>query len=379
MGGQYLCNLYKLDNVICTDMGGTSFDVGLIRGRKFHLETSSTVQQYTFLMPKVEVATIGSGGGSIIWVDPDGFLKVGPESAGAKPGPACYDKGGQRPTITDANLILGYLNPDFFLGGRLSLKREHAESALMRIAKDLGKDVIEVAAGAFKVVNAQMADLARRCTIEKGYDPREFTLISYGGAGSAHCVYFAKDIGVKKLYIPSDSTVFSAMGMITSDILHTAEIAYPVRFPLSAHDLARINGIYGNLRADLERQFNNEGIDIDNVMFTRFGYMKYGLQVHEIEVVFPHATLSESNQEFLIKAFEKKYEEIYGKGTGYARAGVEIIRYRVDGRYKTGIPTLKGLKRRAEADPSQAFKGRKNAYFAELGKFSRVRVFDGAN
>jgi len=377
LGGQYLCNLYKLDNVICTDMGGTSFDVGLIRGRKFHLETSSTVQQYTFLMPKVEVATIGAGGGSIIWVDPDGFLKVGPESAGAKPGPACYDRGGQRPTITDANLILGYLNPDFFLGGRLSLKREHAESALMRIAKDLGKDVIEVAAGAFKVVNAQMADLARRCTIEKGYDPREFALISYGGAGSAHCVYFAKDIGAKKLYIPQDSTVFSAMGMITSDILHTAEIAYPVRFPLSAHDLARINDIYGNLRADLERQFNNEGIDIDNVMFTRFGYMKYGLQVHEIEVMFPDATLSESNQEFLIKAFEKKYEEIYGKGTGYARAGIEIIRYRVDGRYKTGIPTLKGLKRRVAADPSQAFKGRKNAYFAELGKFSRVRVFDG--
>ncbi len=378
LGGQYLCNLYKMDNIICTDMGGTSFDVGLIRGKNFHLETSSTVQQYTFLMPKVEVASIGSGGGSIIWVDPDGFLKVGPESAGAKPGPACYDRGGQRPTVTDANLVLGYLNPDFFLGGRIPLKKENAENALMKIAKDLGKDIVEVAAGAFKVVNAQMADLVRRSTIEKGYDPREFVLISYGGAGAAHCVYFARDIGVKKVYIPSDSTVFSAMGMITADILHSTGIAYPVKFPLSGNDLARINDIYGNLQMELEKQFKNEGIDIDKVIFTRFGYMKYGLQVHEIEVVFPNERLNESNQGLLIKAFEKKYEEIYGKGTGYARAGVEIIRYRVDGRYKRGIQTVKAVKRKGEAEPSQALKGRKNAYFVELEKFSRVRVFDGS-
>ena len=213
LGSKYFASAYAQPNVICTDMGGTSFDVSILVNGNLHKEEEAIIEQYTVLQQKVEIATIGAGGGSIIWVDEDGILHVGPQSAGAVPGPACYDASGTQPTITDADLILGYLNPEYFLGGRIKLSRENAYRAFEPIAKRIGLSVEDAALGAVRVVNAQMADVIRRNTIEKGLDPRQFVLFSYGGAGPTHAPFLGRDLHVKSVYIPHYASVFSALGM----------------------------------------------------------------------------------------------------------------------------------------------------------------------
>ncbi|HLY67667.1 MAG TPA: hydantoinase/oxoprolinase family protein, partial [Chloroflexota bacterium] len=232
LGSRFFGGVYGEPNVICTDMGGTSFDVSIIIDGHFHKADEAIIDQYRVLQPKVEITTIGSGGGSIVWLDQDGVLHVGPESAGAVPGPACYDTGGTRPTVTDADLVLGYLNPDYFLGGRVKLNAAKAREAFQPIAQAMNVSVEEVALGAARVVNAQMADAIRRDTIEKGLDPRQFAVFSYGGAGPVHAAFFGRDLHVKSVYIPQQATVFSALGMVTADVVNAAERSASVWLPL---------------------------------------------------------------------------------------------------------------------------------------------------
>ena len=185
IGSRYLAELLGYQNIITTDVGGTSFDVGLIYNGVIEMEKRPTISQYSLLIPMVDVKSIGAAGGSMARVEPaTGLLKVGPKSAGADPGPVCYDKGGTEPTTTDADLILGYLNPDYFLGGRIPLKKEKAYEAIKtKIADPLGMDVIDAAAGVYAITNSQMSDLIRSISVGRGYDPRTCVLFSYGGAG----------------------------------------------------------------------------------------------------------------------------------------------------------------------------------------------------
>ncbi len=173
LGCQHLGRILGEDNVICTDVGGTSFDVGLVLDGAVPLDSEPVVAQYTLKLPKLLVHSIGSGGGSIGWIDEGGLLRVGPQSAGASPGPACYGRGGIEATVTDADLVLGYLDADSFLGGRMRLDRDLALAALARLGASLGLDAEEVAVGVFRIINSQMADLIRKSTIEQGHDPRE--------------------------------------------------------------------------------------------------------------------------------------------------------------------------------------------------------------
>ncbi|NUT55239.1 MAG: hydantoinase/oxoprolinase family protein, partial [Thermoleophilia bacterium] len=183
LGAVYLGGVAERERLICTDVGGTTFDVGLVDGGRAIVENAPIVDKYQFRTTKVQVTSIGSGGGSVAWVDETGVLKVGPRSAGADPGPACYGRGGTEATVTDADLVLGYLDPDAFLGGEMQLDRAAAEAALDRVAEQLGVTRMEAADGIRRILDSQMADLVRRTTIERGYDPREFTLLAYGGMG----------------------------------------------------------------------------------------------------------------------------------------------------------------------------------------------------
>lgn len=225
-GVRFLSETLGLDNVIAADMGGTSFDIGLIVDGYPVKSSTTTVGQYQYTLLVVDVQSIGSGGGSIAWVDDvSGALRVGPHSAGADPGPACYARGGTEPTVTDADLILGYLNPKYFLEGALPLDRERAEKALASLGDRAGMSPTETAAGIATIVEFQMADLIRRTTVQKGYDPRDFALFAYGGAGPVHAPVIARELGVSKVIVPLGDVAgtWSAMGVAASNVVRVFE------------------------------------------------------------------------------------------------------------------------------------------------------------
>src|SRR5262249_42313202 len=186
----------------------------------------SVVHQYEYFVPRIDIRSVGSGGGSVVWIDEgSGSLRVGPLSAGAQPGPACYGRGGTQPTVTDADLALGYIDPDYFLGGRLKLDAERARQSLEPIATKLGMGLVEAAAGAARVVEHQMADLIRKATVQKGYDPRDCVVFAYGGAGPMHASVYAKELGAQGVVVPLGETcsVWSALGAASADLLHIYE------------------------------------------------------------------------------------------------------------------------------------------------------------
>ena len=377
LGAAFFARLYGKGDVICSDMGGTSFDVSLLRNGEPTLDDEPVLDKYTFLIPKIAIHSIGAGGGSVVWVDEDGLLRVGPESAGAAPGPACYDQGGERPTVTDVDLILGYLNSENFLGGRKRLRVARAEKALAPLARALGTDLLEAAAGAFKIVNAQMADLIRKTTIEQGYDPRNFALFCYGGAGPTHSPFLGRELRVREIYVPGHATVFSALGMLTGGLVHTAEVSYPAMLPLSPPELDALARRFVELEGRLVAQFQREGVSRERVHLSRRLFLKYRLQPKGIAIPLADDSESLSDQRGLAEAFHRQYAEIYGEISAYRQMVIEILKCRVVGRCETMAPRLSSDRARSDPDPAPAFVGRRRAYLEERKSCVEVPVFDG--
>lgn len=376
LGARYFGAAYGEPNVLCTDMGGTSFDVSLIERGEFSLDEEPVLDKYTFLVPKIAISSIGAGGGSVIWVDPDGILRVGPQSAGAEPGPACYGRGGEQPTVTDANLLLGYLHPSSFLGGRHPLRADLAERALARVAAQAGLDAVAAAAGAFQIVNAQMADLIRRTTIEKGYDPRGFALFAFGGAAPTHAAYYARELRLKRIYIPRHSTVFSAVGMLTGGIVHSAEASYPASLPLTSGAEARMRELLHALERQIREQFRREGYE-RGLRLRRFAYLKYRLQPRAMAVELSDGVLDGPLSDRLAARFERQYADLYGEDSAYGAAGTELVKLRVDGLAEAVTPDLRPDEAPPHANPSAAQRGERLAYFLEARAYLPTRVYDG--
>jgi len=381
-GGKWLGRKYNEQNLICTDVGGTSFDVGLIYEGEPQREDEPVISKYRFRIPKVDIKSIGAGGGSIAWIDVANFLRVGPQSAGAHPGPACYGRGGQEPTVTDADLVLGYLNPNYFLGGALHLDRKKAEKALAQLARGIQKDVVETAHAIFKIMNAQMADLIRKCTIERGFDPRNFSLIAYGGAGPTHVAFYGADVGAKSMYILSNATVFSAFGMLTSPITHYAMASRRMVSPYSKDDCQKLNDTMELLTKEVLSQFDGEGISSNKVEMAKSITMRYKMQVHEIEVEMKEDNITpEILHNTIIPRFENKYSEIFGAGTEAKEAGTEIITCKVSGRYYQFVLEEAIPERLIDAGPQRKAKskGKREAFFEEQGHLRGIdtEIFDG--
>ena len=376
LGASYFAKAYGRDNVICSDMGGTSFDVSVITGGTPTLDEEPVLDKYTFLIPKIAISTIGAGGGSIVWLDDDGLVRVGPQSAGASPGPAAYGQGGTIPTITDVNVVLGYLNPDNFLGGRMTLDRGQAEAALAPIAEALDTEVSDVAAGAFKIVNAHMADLIRQATIERGHDPRNFALFCYGGAGPTHSPFLGRELGISEVFVPNHATVFSALGMLTGGLVHAADVTRQAALPLSQQQLDDIVAAFDRLTAALTVQFENEGIDADRVGFARYLHMKYRLQPNGLAVELSN-DLPLADSALLADAFGTQYAQIYGEVAILRDMPIEVLKCRVVGRCATTTPDLHGDQSVAAEDASGAQAGERSAHFQEFGGFVPTAVFDG--
>jgi N-methylhydantoinase A len=340
VGCQTLSAEHGYPNVITADMGGTSFDVGLIRDGAPVRVSETTAGRHVLFAPVVDVVSIGKGGGSIASVD-GGRLMVGPESAHADPGPVCYGRGGTRPTVTDADLVLGFLNPDYFLGGRVKLDKEAAETAIReQIAEPLGMTTLEAAAGIHDIASAHMSDLIRKKTVEVGYDPRDFALYAFGGAGPVHAHSFAHGLGLSEIVVPLGdvASVYSAYGVLSSDVVHSHERPHPLKEPF---DYAAIDAVFDDLESAARQQLRAEGFADSAMVMSRHVDVKYSAQLYEVEVPIDGALDSDGGGQLLADRFTRKYEELYGAGAGYLAAGLEITNCRLHAAGRTpDLPPL---------------------------------------
>lgn len=316
-------------HIISTDMGGTTFLAGLVLDGKPVATTTMVLHQHQINTPMVDVHTIGAGGGAIAWIDDGGNLKVGPRSAGARPGPVCYGEGGTEPTVTDADLVLGILNGDNFLGGRKKLHKALAQEAIRtKIAEPLGLTVEQGAAAIYAIQNAQTADLVRKVVVNSGYDPRDFVLYSFGGAGPVHAASYSADLGVKEVVVPMGSTsaVFSAYGLATSNIVLTAEASDPANFPV---DPGHMNATFARLEQDLARRLEQQKLAFERIAYEREAELRYTMQMAEVTTPVPLGELDVRRIAEIGETFEALYERIYGKGAGFSDAGIQLITYRM--------------------------------------------------
>jgi N-methylhydantoinase A len=314
--------------IISADMGGTTFLAGLVVDGEPVSGTSTILNQFRINTPMVKVRTIGSGGGAVAWLDDGGNLRVGPRSAGASPGPACYGQGGTEPTITDSDVVLGIINPDYFLGSRKRLDASLSRKAIEeQIALPLGISVEDAAAAIYAIANAQAADLVRHAVLEAGEDPRDFVIYAFGGAGPAHVASCAADLGITETVVPLGSTAatFSAYGLAASQVILTAEMSRPAVFPPDADD---VNAIYRSLQEDLDEQLKSQKVTFASVEIRREADLRYPLQMAELETPVPSGELDDSDLTSVRSAFEMLYDRQFGEGAGFKDAGVQIVSYR---------------------------------------------------
>ncbi len=316
--------------VLTADMGGTSFDVGIYADGYWRYADEPVFDRFRILQPIVEVESIGAGGGTIArYEEATGRLVVGPESAGADPGPACYARGGGSPTVTDANVALGVIDPDYFLGGRKPLAPLRAHAVLAEhVARPLGIDVADAAAGVVRIVEGKMADLMRREVIRSGASrPEEFVLYAFGGATAIHAVALARELRIGTVYVFPSSPVFSALGIALADVRHTRLLTCQIPLPASA---AALQGPIDTLERELAAVMEREGFPAGEVTLKRYASLRYLRQTGAVEVEVPRGRLDQTALQELMERFARRYEALYGVGAGTGEAGGEVSALRVD-------------------------------------------------
>jgi N-methylhydantoinase A len=337
------------ENIIATDMGGTSFEVGLVLGGSAHIANSTWVGRHELGLPSVSVRTVGAGSGSIASVQ-HGLLSVGPESAGAVPGPACYGRGGQQPTVADADLVLGYVNPDNFLAGRLTLDVGAARRAIQaRVAEPLGLEVEQAAEGIKTIIDARMADLIRTATIEQGYDPSDFVVYAYGGAGPSHAFSYGAELGTEEIVVPLTASVHSAFGIASSDLTVAEELSDPIISPPGTEDYAaalsaeEINRRLDRLTERTRQRLSQAGADVSRMTSLRFVEMRFRFQIHVLSVSVPDGPVDDDGVRHLVQRFISSYEARFGEGSAFSAAGVELTTFRAVSTVATERPRLQPL------------------------------------
>jgi N-methylhydantoinase A len=327
VGAAQIAASLELANVIATDVGGTTFKVAIVENGRWAYSRETVLNQYQLRLPMVDVASIGAGGGSIAWVD-GRRLRIGPQSAAASPGPACYGLGGKEPTVTDADVVLGYVSPERFLGGRMALHPQLAESAIReRIARPLfSGDVMAAAAGIRRVIDSQMADLIRKSTLERGHDAREFVMMAYGGAGPVHAASYGEQVGVREVIVPFFATVHSAYGAAQSDVRFSLQHSHPLVLPAAP---AVVESIYAAMEADGAQRLAEADVPKAVRRFERWVEARFRRQVHHLRVPAP-ARIDETGLEKMAADFGAEYERLFGKGAALSDAGIELVNYGVD-------------------------------------------------
>lgn len=375
-GSSFLGRLMGDDDIITTDMGGTSFDVGLIITGQAATSHKSLVDQYEYFIPKVEIEAIGAGGGSLARIDEvTGSLHVGPESAGSLPGPICYRRGGTTPTVTDADVVLGYFDPDNFADGNMTLDREAASRAIEALGAKLDLSLDEAAAGITQIAEFHMADLIRRSTVQKGQDPRNFTLYAFGGAGPVHAGVFARELGVKKVIIPQKKTasVWCALGAAAADVLHVFEHVDMMESPFGRE---KINANFELLRERGAAQLEREGVAEGTFQYSID--VRHRGQINEIEVPVPSRELTQEDLDRLAQDFFDRYEQIYGRGSAFREARLEVVTFRVRAIAAMPKPQLSESQGGRGEVPASARRKDRSVYWSGPRQRIDTPVYDGS-
>ena len=373
IAGLSIANPFKYNNVITVDMGGTSFDITLTKGGSTNLNKNVDFLRYRIGVPMIHVETLGAGGGSIAWIDEMGLLQVGPQSAGANPGPACYSKGGEKPTVSDANLVLGYLNPDGLIGGKLPLNYENAFNSIEKnIAKPLGMEVEKAAYGIFTIVNSNMVNGIRRVTVERGYDPRDFVLVAGGGATGAHITALAKEMGIDTVIVSKLSSGLCAYGQIISDVKYNYMATIPTRLD-SIKAAEKINKTFKEIESKGIEHLNKDGFEEKKINTYRSLEMRYVGQIHECTVNIDFFEITEETLQNIKEAFHNRHEELYTYSEKDSPVELVNIESTIYGRIDR--PNYSELENKGQIN--DALKISRNLIFSEKGNALKTPVYDG--
>jgi N-methylhydantoinase A len=368
VGGKFAGEESGFSNLITIDVGGTSADVSLIELGKPLVSIEGKIDTYPLRTPMVDVTTIGAGGGSIAWVDPSGGFRVGPQSAGADPGPACYGRGGDDATVTDASVVLGYLNPDYFAGGLLKLDADASHRAVERFGARLGLSRTEAAAGIHRVINSKMADAVRLVSIRRGYDPRQFALTVLGGAGPVHGGRLAAELAIPDVIVPAVPGVLSALGLLVASVEHDA--IDTVTLAAADADPRSLDEVFDRLSAQVEQKMKAEGVPAGAATTQRSADMKYAGQSYTLNVPMD-AELDRDALAATVTRFHDVHQRIYGHSN--PKAPVDFVSLRLVQAWPLPKPPFKA----SSSGTGQTRKGARSrqAYFEELSDFVSTPVF----
>jgi N-methylhydantoinase A len=375
--GRFLAETCGFDNVVTYDMGGTSLDIGVLQNRTIATTTEMVIGDQKNAIESMDIVSIGAGGGSIGWIDRAGVLRVGPQSAGADPGPACYGKGGQEPTVTDADVVLGYIPTDYFLGGTIQLAKNLAENAINeKVARPSGMDTVQAAFTIASLEEAVMGERVFVSVVEKGYDPRDFVLVVGGGAGPVHAVAVARRVGMKKVYIPKHAAVFSALGGFVADYGYVLN-----RFLGKRDDEAnatQMKALYDAMEKEAVAIFGRQGIAEKDMALIRGAEMRYYGQLRDIDILLPETGLGSpftgTTLKDLVAAFHVRHRELYGHADPNLPVMIALLKLRIIGRRR---PFALQKQPSNGNDASAALKRMRQVYWKERGGFVDTPCYDG--
>lgn len=371
--GQYVCEPFGKTDVITVDMGGTSFDITLTKDGSTNINKNIDFLRYRIGVPMIQVETLGAGGGSIGWIDEMGLMQMGPQSAGSDPGPACYGQGGKLPTVSDANLVLGYLNPDGLVGGRLPLDAAKAHQAIKaNLADPLKMSVERAAYGMFTIVNANMVNGIRRVTVERGYDPRDFVLVGAGGATAAHITALADAMGIDTIVLPKLASGLCAFGQIISDVKYNYMATAPLRLDSDAA-YARIDELFTQIEAQGVDHLKGDGFKGKDVVTKRSLDMRYVGQVHECTVEIGTFKVDAKSIGKIKDAFHKRHKELYT----YAEPASTVEVVNIESTLYGVVDKPARMSIGKGVTPQKALKGHRDAVFSADGKRIRTPIYDG--
>lgn len=367
----YVGQLAGYNNLITLDMGGTSADISLIYDGEPLMSVERSIAGWPSRIPMLDIVTIGAGGGSIAWIDQGGALKVGPHSAGANPGPACYGFGGTEPTMTDANVILGRMNPQRILGGRMQLDTEAAHTAVRaQISDRTGLSLIEAASGIVDVVNASMVRATRLVSVERGYDPRDFTLMAFGGAGPLHAVAVAQELGIPRVFVPPLPGTLCSLGLLVTDIRTDHVRTLPLK--PTAHSLPQIAALFEELDAEGQRVLDQEGVPANKRRSLRWIDARYQGQNYELAVPIRADELKEECLPDLIARFHAEHARLYDHAR--PEAPVEFVNYRLTAIGELPKAPIPHAKPRQDSGPTPF--GLRDVFFKEVDGFVPCPLYE---
>jgi len=369
IGAAQLAKLSGFENVISYDMGGTTAKTSIITGGLPETTEQYAVEGRPILLPVVDLREIGAGGGSIAWIDEAGAMHVGPQSAGAAPGPACYQRGGSEPTVTDANLELGILDPEYFLGGQMEISKRLGHGAIKTVADHFDLSVDEAALGIIKIVNTNMSGLLQSMTVKRGYDPREFVMVAFGGAGPIHATAIARELRIPTVIVPPYSGVFSAWGMLMADLRH--DLSQTHIAPLDGADVDELAGIFEELESRVARIFEQERIEADRITVSYQVDLRYLGQEHTLAIDAPRP-ITAAAKAALAQRFDETHLRVYGHNAPQERK--EIVSLKVIGIGNVRKPVLERIEAGGEAPPDAARLGTRDVYVGN-GRSQAFSIF----